>query len=441
MTGSRSRQEHDLYRKIKWLIFFRALFALVLMGFLFVAVMGPQAALFLTNASLLYLIAIAVGILLVSLVYILVLPRIRRLITFAYFQIALDTFLVTLVIFVTGAFASIFTFLYLAVIIYATMVIYRRGGMVIATLCALQYGIMIDLEYFNIIQPIGVASGEMISSFSWQHVLFKLVITIVACYLVAFLSGYLSEQERSAKQELWSIEDQMKRVERLAAVGEMAAGLTHEIKNPLASLTGSIQMLREGIAYDPAHDKLMQIILREADRLSSLVSAFLMFSRPQVGNVQDVRIDTVVEDVVSLLRKDPSFKNRIELDTALESTHYIRIDPEHFRQVFWNLLNNAAEAIEGTGKIGITVSSSAKGYVKITVEDNGAGISPEHIDSVFDPFFSTKARGTGLGLSIVQQIVRLYGGWIDITAEPGKGTAVTLKFESVPSRQAWRSLQ
>lgn len=432
MTGRRSRQEHDLYRKIKWLVFFRALFAIVLLGSLFVAIIGPQTSLFLADESLLYLFAIAAGVLVLSVAYTIVLPRIVRLVTFAYFQISVDTFLVTLIIFVTGSFSSIFTFLYLAVIIYATMVVYRRGGMVTATLCALQYGIMVDLEYFDILQPVGVAAGEMISGYSWQHVFFRLIITLAACYLVAFLSGVLSEQERNAKRELWAMEDQMKRVERLAAAGEMAAGLTHEIKNPLASLTGSIQMLRESIAYDPAHDKLMQIVLREADRLSSLVTEFLMFSKPQIGKLQDVRIDHAIEEVVSLFQTDPSFQDRVAIETSLDAKHYIQIDSEHARQVIWNLLNNAAEAIDGDGKIIISLSPAGKEYVKITVHDNGGGISPENIDSIFDPFFSTKPRGTGLGLSIVQQIVGLYGGLIDIESEWGKGTKVIVKFKSAP---------
>ncbi len=413
------------------MIFFRALFALILLGAVFLAGMGPQAGLFLADESLFFLFVLAAGMLVFSLGYVLALPRVNRLVAFAYAQIAIDTFFVTLIIFVTGSFSSIFTFLYLAVIIYATMVVYRRGGMIIATLCALQYGIMVDLEYFNIIQPLGVAAGEAISGYSWQHVFFRLFITIAACYLVAFLSGFLSEQERSAKIELWAMEDQMKRVERLAAVGEMAAGLTHEIKNPLASLTGSIQMLRESIAYDPAHDKLMQIVLREADRLSTLVTEFLMFSRPQIGNIQDVRLDSAIEEVVSLFRKDPSFHNRIEIETALGAKHYIQIDPEHLRQTIWNLLNNAAEAIDGNGKITVSLSPAGKDYVKITVEDNGSGIAPDHMEQVFDPFFSTKTRGTGLGLSIVQRIIGLYGGLVDIQSEPGKGTMATLKFRRI----------
>jgi len=432
MTIRRSRPEHDLYRKIKWLIFFRALFAVILLGSLFIALVEPDTSLFLADESVFYLFALSVGLLVISLAYTLVLPRIRRLVAFAYFQVAADTACVTLVLFVTGASASVFTFLYLLVIIYSTMVIYRRGGMVVATLCALQFGIMVDLEYFELIRPLGVAAGDMISGDDWQRVLFRLTMVIGACYLVAFLSGFLAEQERRAKHELWAMEDQMKRVERLAAVGEMAAGLTHEIKNPLASLTGSIQMLRENIAYDPTHDKLMRIVLREADRLSALVTDFLMFSRPQAGNSQNVRIDLAIKEIVSLFREDPSFQDRIEVRTWLVAKHYIRIDPEHLSQMLWNLLNNAAEAIEGAGRIDISVHPAGKEYVTITIEDDGIGIPPENLDSIFDPFFSTKARGTGLGLSMVQQIAGLYGGLVDIRSQPGKGTTATLKFKSSP---------
>jgi len=434
MPIRRSRREHDLYRKIKWLVFFRALFAVVLAGSAAAAMAGPRSGLFVAEESLFYLLAIAAVMLAASLAYAAVLPGVRRLNLFAYFQVTIDSFLATLIIFVTGSFASIFTFLYLVVIIYSAMVIYRRGGMVVATLCALQYGIMIDLEYFGILSPIGVAAGEMISSYNWQHVIFRLVMIIGACYLVAFLSGVLSEQERSAKQDLWAMEDQVKRMERLAAAGEMAAGLTHEIKNPLASLTGSIQMLKDSIPYDPSHDRLMRIVLREADRLSSLVTTFLMFSRPQAGKVQDVALDEAVEDVVSLLQRGSAFGSRVDInvwkDVPYGASLLIRIDPEHLRQIIWNLMNNAAEAIEGPGRIDVMLARDGRGTIRMVITDTGSGIPPDQIDRIFNPFYSTKPSGTGLGLSIVQQMVGLYGGLVDIESSPGEGTVVTVKFES-----------
>lgn len=432
MKFRRNRQERDLYRKIKWLVFFRCLFAFVLLAVVTVVLAGPRGSVFFVEDSLLYLLWIAAAILILSLAYALAMPKIQRLSAFAYFQVSADTAFVTLIIFVTGSFASIFSFLYLVVIIYATMVIYRRGGMVAATLCALQYGIMVDLEYFGIIEPIGVAAGDMISGQNWQQVLFRLMVIIGACYLVAFLSGFLSEQERRAKKELWAMEDQMKRLERLAAAGEMAAGLTHEIKNPLASLSGSIQMLKSSIPYNPSHDRLMQIVLREADRLSALVTDFLLFSRPRPGHCRDVKIESAIGEVVALFRKAPLFENRVEIAVSISGNHYIRIDPEHFRQIIWNLLHNAADAMEQEGRIVISSAPDGRRHVKITVADNGAGIPEEDHDSVFNPFFSTKPGGTGLGLSIVQQIVGLYGGLVDLRSTPGRGTRVILKFESFP---------
>ena len=117
---------------------------------------------------------------------------------------------------------------------------------------------------------------------------------MIACFAVAFLSTLLSEQTRKTKKELQTMEHHVKRVEKMALIGEMAAGLAHEIKNPLASLTGSIQLLKEDMRYDPDHDRLMQIILREADRLSSLASNFLFYARPPAGKVESIELGEVL---------------------------------------------------------------------------------------------------------------------------------------------------
>lgn len=429
MANTRSKAAHDLYRKLKWLIFFRALFGGVLLGSVVIATLRPDTDMLMLGLPLIYLHGVAVGLLVFSLAYALVLRRIRRLELFAYIQTAIDTCFVTLVIFITGSFASIFSFLYLVVIIYATMVIYRRGGMIIATFCSIQYGVMIDLEFFGLIRPPGLGAGDLAFSHDWTYVIYKLVITIGACYGVAFLSGFLAEQERRAKRELWAMEDQMKRVERLAAVGEMAAGLAHEIKNPLASLTGSVQMLRETSTYDAYQDKLMQIVLREADRLSSLVTDFLMFARPHKGKARKIQLDRAVEEIVSLFQNDPAHNGRVAVHKSLEKHLWVDIDPEHLKQVIWNLLNNAAESITETGRVEISLYPFKKSHACIAIEDNGCGISDQQLDSVFDPFFSTKPKGTGLGLSIAQQIIGAYGGLIDIQSKPGEGTRVVLKLQ------------
>ncbi|MFP3980919.1 MAG: two-component system sensor histidine kinase NtrB [Desulfobacterales bacterium] len=433
MVSFRSKAAQDLHRKIKWLIFFRALFGVVLLGSILVPIMRPDMELELTGRALDYLLLISLALLVLSFVYIAVLPWIRRLMLFAYVQVGIDTFLVTLIIFVTGSFSSIFAFMYLVVIVYAAMVIYRSGGMVIATLCAIQYGLLIDLEYYGIIHPLGYEADFLSASYDWPYIIYKLLLIIVACYAVAVLSGFLSEQERSAKRDLWAMEDQMKRMERLAAVGEMAAGLAHEIKNPLASLTGSIQMMQDQLDYDPEQERLMQIVMREADRLSTLVTDFLRFAKPGPGNAEVIRLDDVVSEVVGLFASDPRYQSEIEVKTDLAAGLHVKFDPEHLRQVLWNLLYNAAEALEDRGEIEVKVYPGRKPHACISITDNGPGMDEQTLSSVFDPFFSTKSGGTGLGLSIVQQVVGAHGGLVDIDSTPGRGTTVTIRLRRHPS--------
>ena len=144
-------------------------------------------------------------------------------------------------------------------------------------------------------------------------VLFKVVITMVACFAVAFLSGLLSEQVRRTKKELSVMEDRVKRVEKMAYMGEMAAGITHEIKNPLASLAGSIQILRKEIPYDPEHDKLMQIVLRETDRLNALVNNFLLFAKPPAGKIEKIELENALTETIKLFEKNQATSNRVSI--------------------------------------------------------------------------------------------------------------------------------
>ncbi|MFP4158490.1 MAG: two-component system sensor histidine kinase NtrB [Desulfobacterales bacterium] len=436
MVSFRSRAGQDLYRKLRWLILLRAVFAAVMLASLSAVMLRTEFELQLADRALEWLLYLAFFLLALSVVYIVALPRLRHLMLFAYFQVFADTLSVTLIVFITGSFSSIFSFMYLVVIVYSAMVIYRRGGMVTATLCGIQYGLMIDLEYYGIISPPGGGADSLISGFDWQYIIYKLFLTISACYAVALLSGYLSEQERVAKRELWAMEDQMKRMERLAAVGEIAAGLAHEIKNPLASLTGSIQMLSDQIDYDPDQERLMAIVTREADRLSTLVTDFLRFAKPGRGRAEIIELDKSVSEIVSLFGSEPECKSRLTINTDLTPGLFVRIDPEHLKQVMWNLLNNAAEAIEDKGTVGVGVYPVKKHYACISISDNGCGMDEQTMAGVFDPFFSSKPGGTGLGLSIVQQVVGAHGGLVDIDSQPGIGTTVTVRLKQHPPQKA-----
>jgi two-component system sensor histidine kinase PilS (NtrC family) len=421
--------EEEIKRKFKWLIFIRIIFSTLLLGSTIILQFGgSQLPL---NPGLIILYGLIAAIFLLSLLYAVGLYRLKRLILVAYAQIIIDTFVVTVILFVTGNYSSIFSFLYLVVIIYSSILIPIRGTLVIAAICSIQFGIMVDLEYYGVILPFGTEALLLASAYTWNQVVYKILITMTACFAVAFLSSFLSEQVRRTRNELRIMTDHVKRVEKVAAIGEMAAGLAHEIKNPLASLTGSIQLLREDIHLDADHDRLMQIVLREADRLSSLVTNFLLYARPPAGKVEAMELEKIIIDTAELFEKDASNDGRITTTKNIESDIWISMDPVHLRQILWNLLINAAEAIHGGGNIHIEMNGSKNNQAYVKISDNGCGMSQEDINFIFNPFFTTKPSGTGLGLSIVHRILEAYDALLGVESEKDKGTTFTLQFKQI----------
>ena len=349
---------------------------------------------------------------------------------FAYIQFSIDTLIVTLIIYVTGGYYSFFSFLYLVVIIYASMILYFRGGLFVAGLSSILYAILILLEFSATIPPPleGISEAVPHGQVTFS-IVFKIIITSAACFAVAFLSGLLTEQNRKSQIELQAMEASLKRVEKMAYMGEMAAGLAHEIKNPLASLVGSIQMLKEDLCYDADHERLMDIILRETDRLSTLVNDFLFFARPPAGKPEKINLSRAINEITDLFERDPSHMKKFMLQKDLSPEAWVLIDPTHLSQVLWNLLLNAAEAIDDDGRIDLKVQPHKNSWIQIQVRDNGCGMEPQVVQSIFDPFYTTKSEGTGLGLSIVHRILESYNSRLDVDTEPGEGTTFSFTLD------------
>jgi two-component system, NtrC family, sensor histidine kinase PilS len=237
---------------------------------------------------------------------------------------------------------------------------------------------------------------------------------------------------------LIEMEDQMRRQERLATVGSLAAGIAHEIRNPLASLSGSIQMLQGELDLKGDHKHLMDIVLRETDRLNTIITEFLDYARPRSSQRERLALAAFVNDTIALFKNSRNFRTGISIRCEVAPQLAVTGDPQRLRQVFWNLLINAAQAISDGGTIGITAAPGTgdrSDEVIICVSDTGIGIASEHLKNIFDPFFTTKTDGTGLGLAIVYRIIEDLGGSIDVKSEPGKGTivAIRLPFEEVPA--------
>ncbi len=415
--------------RLKWLMLARVLFTTLLLGSTIVLQLGVAASPLAPGMLVLY--GLIVSIFFLSFLYTLLLGRVANVVAFAYVQIGLDTVIVSLVIYVTGNYSSIFSFLYLVVIIYSSMLLYRRGSMIISLLCSAQYTFLVISEYRGVLKPFEIEDGLAAGNGDLNQVFYKILITIFGCFAVAFLSSLLAEQARKSRKELWAMEDQVRRVEKMAAVGEMAAGLAHEIKNPLASMTGSIQILRDGVHLDPDHARLMHIVLREADRLSSLVNNFLLFARPPAGKIERIELDKAVAETVELFERDANCRGRISIQKDFKTGLFVDMDQVHLRQVLWNLLLNASEAINGSGTIAIRLYPTKPHRACIEVTDDGCGMSNDTIKSIFDPFFTTKPNGTGLGLSIVHSIIESYDSRLEVGSRQGDGTTFSFRLKRI----------
>jgi two-component system sensor histidine kinase PilS (NtrC family) len=222
--------------------------------------------------------------------------------------------------------------------------------------------------------------------------------------------------------ELRHMEDLVEREERLAAVGRLAAGLAHEIRNPLASLSGSVQLLQEEGAT-PLH----QIVLREVAHLNDLVQDFLDIARPLQLRTALTDVGGIVEDVVTAFAQDQRYQERCEVVSDVADLPLVAVDGARLRQVIWNLLLNAAQATPAYGRIDVVAACDQDALV-IRVQDEGVGISRDKLERIFDPFYTTRTGGTGLGLANVERIVRAHGGTMSVSSSVGRGTCFTLYF-------------
>ncbi|HOI15507.1 MAG TPA: ATP-binding protein [Geobacteraceae bacterium] len=225
---------------------------------------------------------------------------------------------------------------------------------------------------------------------------------------------------------------ELERADRLAAIGELSARIAHEIRNPLASISGSVQLIAGGQNVDPQDKRLLDIVLRETERLNKLIGDFLAYARPVPPNKTKVPLRALISDLQSLMEADQRF-SEVTIHNWCPDGLIVAMDGDQFRQVFWNLFVNASDAMGGKGTV--TVEAVAVGDtpganeplpVAITIKDTGAGMDDGELRLLFEPFRSTKPGGTGLGLAMVYRVVEAHGGTIRVSSEKGKGTVFTI---------------
>jgi len=217
--------------------------------------------------------------------------------------------------------------------------------------------------------------------------------------------------------------------QRLAAVGEMAAGIAHEIRNPLASMSGSIQILRQELPLSSEQEQLMDIVLRESERLNTTIRSFLAYARPQRFAIERLDVRRALNDTALLLRNSAELceGHAIEVDVPTSELWY-EADEGQIRQIVWNLATNGLRAMPEGGRLRLMASvEPSSNAVVITVQDEGIGIAADELDGLFQPFHGSFTRGSGLGLAIVHRIVTDYRGEIQVSSRPGAGTMVSVR--------------
>ena len=221
------------------------------------------------------------------------------------------------------------------------------------------------------------------------------------------------------------LQDEMKRKEKLVALGHLAAGVAHEIRNPLSSIKGLAKYFAERASAGGEAHQLAQVMAKEADRLNRVVSELLELVKPTHLALQAVELNTLINHSLQLVSQDANSREIQLRFTANDTLPEIQADPDRLTQVLLNLYLNAIQAIGQHGVISVTASESGAG-VKISVTDSGKGIAADQLEAIFTPYFTTKAEGTGLGLAVVHNIVEQHGGTIQVASQEGKGSTFTL---------------
>lgn len=227
--------------------------------------------------------------------------------------------------------------------------------------------------------------------------------------------------------DIRSMEESVRRKDRLAAVGRVAAGLAHEIRNPLGAMRGAIQVLESKMPKESIETGLMDIILKESDRLNNIITNFLGYARPMAATFSDTNVGEAINDTITLLKHSPDVKDHHKLTLNIGDMPIIILaDMTQLKQIFWNLARNALQAMPDGGELTIGVETVPNNRIRITFADTGIGMTPDQVEQLFEPFSNSTTGGTGLGLSIVYQIVRDHNGMINVRSREGEGTVITV---------------
>jgi len=348
----------------------------------------------------------------------------RGLVVQAYVQVVFDLLLITAFVYISGGIASSMYFLYLFPIIAASLVVSGRAGFLAASLSAILFGLLVDGVYFGFISAF---QPEHVVKTSLGSMLVTIFIAWGVFFVIAAMMSYLAGSLRRTREALRAAEKELILRERLSEAGRVSASLAHEIRNPLAAISGSVQVLKKELALSAEQRDLMDIVLKESERVSHSLEQFLDFALPSKKVFSVISLTDILDEMLKILQGGGVLNGKVEVTGNFRSSdlHYFG-NAGQFKQVFWNLIKNAVKAMPEGGRLRLDFRGPQKKEIRIVVADSGRGMTDEDKKHLFEPFYSGFENGRGLGMSIVRKIVDDYDGRIDVRSELNKGTEVAI---------------
>lgn len=358
-------------------------------------------------------------------VYAAVLRTGRGLPRLAQAQLVLDQATWTIVVYVTGGAASGATSFYGFTALLGAFLAGPRGSF-IAGLAALAFYMPLTLGmHFRWIPPPSDQPAALYL-LSDGALAFHWFVNFLVILVVSLLGSYLAERLAAAGTKIVEAEARAESAERLAVLGRLAAALAHEIRNPLGSISGSVELLRLAPTLTEDEKRLCEIIQREAARLNDLVSDMMDVAKPRKPDIQVVNLSRLVAEVVELSGTSGRGVSDVSVECRAAPDVMVRADPAQLRQLVWNLVRNAVQASSAGGAVRCIVAEEAAAVV-LSVEDDGVGMDTEAREQIFDAFFTTRSHGTGIGLAVVRRIADEHGFSLSVESERGQGATFTVR--------------
>ncbi len=404
--------------------------ALLLVSFVFVAREQRGLDAFTVNVAL-WTAAVAT---LLTAAFLVLVRRRRRLAEVAAVQIVSDQALWSVVVYLTGGASSGATSLYGITCLAGGLLLGIQGAATAALAAGVFYCLLVVLLQSGTL-PLPRDQSASAYLLTQDETTYYVVVNLLVLVVVTLLGGYLAERLKRTGGQLIEAERRAEQAERMAALGRLAAGLAHEIRNPLSSISGSIQLL-EGAPGLEAEDRVLcTLISREAGRLEELVTDMLDLARPRRPELRRVDVAAVAREVVRLASQSGRGGSDVRISCIDPGRPvFVNADEQQLRQLIWNLVRNAVQASSAGEEVRVRVESSTE-RIRLAVEDDGVGIDPKTRDSLFDAFFTTRSQGTGVGLAVVKRIADEHGFSIEADSSRPRGAAFVLDM-GLPQRDA-----